>query len=177
MTPSGGHALVSSRGRDLVLVALDGGHREQPLVRTAAAERNGVVSPNGRWLAYETDADSQFQIYVRPFPEVKAGLWKVSAEGGRRPLWSPKGDELFFEAPDTSIMGVRVDTSSVAWSAGIPARILEPQYLGGGPASPRNYDVSRDGRFLMVKAQGTSGTTPHIVVTRDWAEELKKSTN
>jgi hypothetical protein len=169
VTPGGAHALISPGGSDVMLVAL-AGDREQPLVVTDATERNGVVSPNGRWLAYESDADSRFQIYVQPFPDVNGGLWKVTTDGGRRPLWSTTGDELFFEAPDTSIMGVRVDASAAAWSAGSPTRILEPQYLGGGAASPRNYDVWRDGRFLMVKPQAAAGTTPHIVVTRDWDE-------
>ena len=55
-------------GDDVMQVELDGTHRVTPLVQSPFAERNGIVSPDGRWLAYEANDSGRFEIYVRPFP-------------------------------------------------------------------------------------------------------------
>ena len=55
-------------GRDVLQIALDGTRRVTPLLQTTFDERNGIVSPDGRWLAYESDSSGVFEIYVRPFP-------------------------------------------------------------------------------------------------------------
>ena len=61
---------------------LDGAHEVTPLVQTPFTERNGEVSPDGRWLAYEANDSGSFEIYVRPFPDVAGGRWQVSTGGG-----------------------------------------------------------------------------------------------
>ena len=69
------------------------------IVQTELGERNGMLSPDGRWLAYQasdTGQFGQFEIYVQPFPDLNAGRWQVSNSGGTRPLWSRDGRELFF---------------------------------------------------------------------------------
>jgi len=60
--------------------------RAAPLIQTPFAERNGEISPDGRWIAYEANDSGQFEIYVRPFPDVARGRWQVSTGGGTRPL-------------------------------------------------------------------------------------------
>ena len=62
-------------------------------------ERNGEVSPDGRWLSYESNESGQFRIYVRPFPAVDQGRWQVSTDGGRQPLWARNGRELIYMTP------------------------------------------------------------------------------
>ena len=106
-----------------MVLALDGTRRVEPLVQTPSNERNGVVSPDGRWLAYESDSSGQFEIYVMPFPNVNAGQWRISTAGGTRPLWAPNGQELFFVAPDGALMAVRVDPRGATWSAGSPVKV------------------------------------------------------
>jgi len=87
ITPDGTAAVYNEAtpgmGRDLLQVALDGMHRVTPLVQTKFDERNGIVSPDGRWLAYESNSSGPFEIYVRPFPNVSGGQWQVSTAGGR----------------------------------------------------------------------------------------------
>ena len=103
--------------------------RVRPLIQTPFIERNGVVSPDGRWLAYESDNDSgRLEIYVRPFPDVKAGLWQISTDGGRRPLWAPGGRELFYVAPDRALMAVPVDGRGTTWSHGRATKVVEGVY-------------------------------------------------
>ena len=87
-------------GQDVMQLRLDGTHAVTPLVQTPFSERNGEVSPDGRWLAYEANDSGRFDIYVRPFPDVSSGYWQVSTDGGTRPLWARNGQELFYLTRD-----------------------------------------------------------------------------
>lgn len=84
-------------GNDLALLTLGATQSPAMLVRTPAAEGPAEISPDGRWLAYESDESGQRQIYVRPFPDVNGGRWQISPSGGGRPLWAPNGSELFMK--------------------------------------------------------------------------------
>jgi serine/threonine-protein kinase len=164
----------SPGGRDVMMLELDT-RRIQQLVKTSANERNGVVSRDGRWLAYESDSSGQFEIYIKPFPDVDGWLWKVSTAGGTRPLWAPNGRELFYLALDGAIMAARVHPRGTAWSAESPVKLFGGPYATGAPSEGRNYDVSVDGtRFLMVKEPANQAAAPQIVVVQNWFEELKR---
>jgi serine/threonine-protein kinase len=169
---------ASRTGLDVLAVRLDGPHQIIPLVQTSVDERNGIVSPDGRWLAYEANDTGAFEIYVRPFPDVSRGHWQVSTSGGTQPLWAGGGQELFYLAPDGTLMRVAV-AGGPAWTAGAPTKVAEGRYVVNtvGNLSPRNYDIAPDGqRFLMIKAGGsdTTGTLPQIVVVQHFDEELKR---
>ena len=156
-------------------LTLDKDRRVQPLVQTQFAELNGEISPDGRWLAYQSNDSGQFQIFVRPFPDVNKGQWQVSTAGGTQPLWARNGQELFYLAPDRTLMSVPVERGTT-WTAGTPSKLIDAAVLPG-PATARNYDVSPDGkRFLMIKT-GRRDQTPapaSIVVVQNWHEELKR---
>ncbi len=83
-------------GEDLGVLSMEGDRSTAPLVVTEFVERNAELSPDGRWIAYESNASGSFEVYVRPFPAVDEGQWLVSTNGGQRPLWSPDGRELFY---------------------------------------------------------------------------------
>ena len=165
-------------GWDVMALRLDGKHQVIPLVQTPFDERNGIVSPDGRWLAYEANDSGSFEIYVRPFPDVNSGHWPVSTNGGTQPLWARNGQELFYVAPDGALMRVGVSRGPT-WTAGAPTKVLEGPYVTRVPGGnfPRNYDVAADGqRFLMIKAAGNGATSapPRIVVVQHFDEELKR---
>jgi serine/threonine-protein kinase len=164
-------------GADVMALRVGGGHEVVPLVRTPFSERNGTVSPDGRWLAYEADDSGPFQIYVRPFPEVGNGHWQVSPSGGTQPLWSRNGKELFYVAPDGVLMRVSMANGPPA-SGGAPTKVLEGRYvMSVGGNFPRNYDIAPDGqRFLMIKASvvGANSAPPQLVVVQHFDEELKR---
>ena len=182
---------VSSDGRRLILtdvgpktaedvtqVELGGTHRVTPLVQSPFAERNGVISPDGRWLAYEANDSGRFEIHVRPFPEVKSGHWLVSTTGGTRPLWSRSGQELFYVSPTGALMRVGVERGP-SWAATTPTLLVKARYLMRPIFSlGRTYDIAPDGqRFLMIKeADGTDQTAPppQLVVVQHFDEELKR---
>src|SRR5207249_503146 len=116
-------------------------------------ELNGVVSPDGRWLAYQSDSSGQFEIYVSPLQNAGEREWRVSTNGGRQPLWSRSGRELFYVSADGSLMSVAV-SAGPTWHAGNATKLLDGRYftgggLGGDPG--RHYDISLDDtRFLMM---------------------------
>jgi serine/threonine-protein kinase len=183
ITPDGTAALfhqaTPTMGPDLLQVALDGTHRVTPLVQTRFDERNGIVSPDGRWLAYQSNSSGAFEIYVQPFPNVDGGgPRQVSTAGGTQPLWSKKTKELFYVGADGTLMGVSVEAIGATWNNGTPTKLLEARYLtAGGASGGRTYDVSPDGkRFLMVKGPATDAVfaPPAVILVQHWDEELKR---
>ena len=145
----------------------------EPLVHTTFLEENGELSPDGHWLAYQSNESGRNEISVRPFPHVDDGHWTISTTGGTKPLWARSGKELYYLTLDGAMMAVPVH-STPAFSAGTPTKLFDTRYFAAGNA--RTYDVSRDGqKFLMIKnAGGDSTSTPTgIVVVLNWVEELK----
>jgi serine/threonine-protein kinase len=180
VSPDGAHLIFTeyseTTGNDVLEVELTGTHTVTALVQYRFAERNGTVSPAGRWLAYEANDSGQFEIYVRPYPDVKSGVWKVSTGGGTRPLWSPKGQELFYMSPAGAIMRVGVD-GGTSWAATTPTTIVKAGIATGLSASPgRVYDVSSDGqRFLVLRpASEPNAPPPQLIVVQHFDEELKR---
>jgi len=163
-------------GDDIMEVALIGSQPARPLVQSPFIERNGVVSPDGRWLAYEANDSGQPEIYVRPYPEVNSGRWQVSTGGGTRPLWSRTGRELFFVSGTGAILGVGV-SARASWAATTPATIVKEGYATATPVNPgRTYDISADGqRFLLVKAETVPNVPPpQLIVVPHFDEELRR---
>ena len=112
---------------------------------------------------------------MRPFPDVDAGRWQISTNGGTRPLWGPDGRELFYLAADNRLMAVPVETGE-NFTPGTPERLLDKAFYVGPPG--RTYDIAPDGeRFLMIQNlqsdEGTSGPTS-ITIVLNWFEELKQ---
>ena len=93
--------------RDLHVLTLDDERRVEPLIATEFYEGSAAISPDGRWLAYESDASGQPEVYVQPFPNVDDGRWQISSTGGRMPNWGPNGRKLFYWT-GAGVMGVAV---------------------------------------------------------------------
>ena len=146
-----------------------------PLVRTTFAERNAEVSPGGQWLAYESNESGRLEIYVRPFPDVNGGRWQVSPGGGRMPLWSRDGRELFYVSPDGAMMVSRVEAGRT-WVAATPVQLFRGDYLFTTGPNTRTFDIAPDGkRFLMVKdVEMPNAPQASIVVVEHWFDELKR---
>ena len=164
---------------DVMMLELENDQRPQPLIRTPFAEQNAEISPDGRWLAYESNDAGQLQVYVRPFPDVRNERVQVSTGGGGQPHWAQNGQELFYLAPNAALMSVRVEHGP-RWKSGMPTKLFEGQsyYRGRGASTSRSYDVSADGkRFLLIKEEvdRDQSTVPiSLVVVRNWREELKR---
>jgi serine/threonine-protein kinase len=174
-TPDGKSLVVGEtrQTRDLMLLTM-GTHMTRPLVESPSHEMVGELSPDGRWLAYESNEDGQFQIYVRPFPNVTGGRWQVSQGGGMKPAWDRSGRELFYLDDEGRLTSVPVQTNGT-FSTGTAKLLLETRYFSA--VQFRSYDVSPDGRrFLMLKdvsSDASVGPRLEILVTLNWFEELK----
>jgi len=141
--------------------------RPRVVANTPFEERNGQFSPDGRWVAYETNESGTFQIVVQPFPE-PSGKWQVSTNGGVQPRWRADGKELYFIAPDDKMMSVPVTASGSSFEAGTPVALFQTRIVGGVPAAYKpQYAVSRDGRFLINQLVETSTTAP-ITLILNW---------
>jgi len=166
---------VKGQLRDIYLMTLDGKRKSEPLIHGPANELWAEVSPDGRWVAYDSDESGQFEVYVRPFPDAYRGSrWQISAAGGRQPVWSRDGRELFYRDFSGALMAVPV-AAGPGFAPGRAVRLFEgSSYLGSGAqGGGRTYDVSPDGsRFLMVRV-GDQSSTP-LVVVLNWFEELKR---
>ena len=166
------------------VVAFEGAGRRVSLFPLAGLEPSAPIpfdgawlefSPNGRYLAYQSDESGRTEVYVRPFPQVDGGRWQISTAGGSRVAWARSGRELFYLDASNALTAVAVHTSGPTFSAGTPAKVFEATYAA--PFPPRYYDVSPDGqRFVMIKnsADGEPRETPaSMVVVEHWVEELK----
>ena len=180
VTPDGTRLLfteaVPQTREDVMQVSLTGTHAVTPLVHTPAVERNGIVSPDGRWLAYEANDSGTFEIYVRPYPDVVSGRSQVSNGGGTQPLWSRNGRELFYVSPGNGLMRVGVEPAA-SWAATTPAMLLKDGSVftpGGFPGLA--YDISPDGqRFLLIKPVNVSDASPpQLVVVQHFDEMLQR---
>jgi serine/threonine-protein kinase len=169
-------------GMDLFTVALsDTSRKASPLIAAAGMDFGAEVSPDGKWLAYHSNASGEFQVYVRPFPNVQEGRWQISTSGGTRAAWSKNGRELFYLDGDGLLTSVAIPAATGAtFSAGTPVRILSKKYYAGASLlglDLRSYDVSPDGhRFLMIKEPESGPTTIQsvdMIFVLNWAEELK----
>jgi serine/threonine-protein kinase len=171
-------------GRDIWVVPQEGdagseARKPRVFLRTPANEDNGVFSPDGHWLAYESNESGRYQVYVRPFPG-PGGRVQISTQGGLEPVWSRNGRELFYRNGDR-MMGVEVsqrrDSNGAfpsGFTAGSPRLLFEGHYQFSGLVTS-DYDVSQDGqRFLMVQSSGPEQTPSQIRVVLNWFTELQR---
>ena len=155
---------------DIWKVSFDGDQTPESVLHEPYAERRPAVSPDGRWIAYQSDESGQWQVWVRPFPDVESGRWSVGT-GGVTPKWSPDGQELYYRG-DSAMMAVGIDTTD-GFAAGSAVRLFEDRYVIGPVRGnfADQYAVAPDGRFLMMKELPLAA---ELIVVRNWAEELKQ---
>ena len=126
-------------GRDVGLLSLDG--EIEWLLESDADESYPAVSPDGRWMAYTSNESGQSEVYVRPLPNVSAGRWQVSRDGGTSPLWGPDSRELFFQTGEQPGVGVTmmmaVNDTEPTFAPGIPRPLFVGPYGLGRNARPR----------------------------------------
>jgi len=178
-SPDGRSLLVkeqdASTRDDISILSMTGTRQLAPLIRTSFNERNAEVSPNGHWLAYESEESTPGQIYVQPFPLVNnGGRVQISTSGGSKPVWAPSGRELFY-FNENALYSVAIRTTP-SFSPGKPVKLFAVRPIG--LLSGRFYDVSRDGqRFVVVKdplpTNQLAADERGLVVVVNWVEELK----
>jgi eukaryotic-like serine/threonine-protein kinase len=155
------------------LWSLDVARNERRIVaHTPADERAGQFSPDGHWIAYETNESGQFEVVVQSFPEPTSPR-RVSTRGGMHPRWSSDGRSIYFISPELMLMSAAVGTVRGERNASLQVAkpvALFPVRLVGGIATEfvkAQYAVSRDGRFLMNEPAEQSAEVP-ITLLLNW---------
>jgi serine/threonine protein kinase len=133
--------------------------RDERFLGTKYTETAGVFSPDGKWIAYQSDASGRTEVYVRPFP-ARDPAYPVSRDGGVTPRWRADGRELYFIAPDGVLMAARIDATA-AFSAGLPEPLFRVAVL---PGNNRTYAVAKDGQRFLVPVE----LSPPLHVVLDW---------
>jgi Tol biopolymer transport system component len=140
---------------------------------TPANEMWGQFSPNGRWIAYQSNESGRFEIYVRPFPGPGVPI-PISTAGGVYARWARDGSELYYIAPDATMMAVPIRQTPTTLSADAPVALFKTRRVGGGVnviGYGHQYDVSSDGRFL-INVEPESNPRP-ITLVMNWKPPLR----
>ena len=141
------------------------------LLQTPFNERYAGFSPDGRWVAYMATESGRPEIYVQELAG-GGGKWQVSVSGGVFPRWRADGKELFFQAPDQTIMAVPIH-SAATFQAGVPVALFRIPLLTG-QYSLTTWAPTADGQRFYVLTPEQGVRAPRITVVTNWAAELKK---
>jgi Tol biopolymer transport system component len=171
------HSTDSESGRDLWIAPIGGAGEPWISLKTDFHERWGQFSPDGRWVAYMSDESGQMEIYVRSFSGIPPAndtsvgsgrQWPISRGGGIYPQWSHDAREIFYLDPSGTLMTVPITTSATEVRPGVPAPLFKTRIYGGGidTGVGLQYDVSRDGRFLINTVLDDS--TAPITLLQNW---------
>ena len=154
---------------------------QKTLLSSPGSDFDPELSPDGRWVAYHSNESGEFQVYVRPFPNVQDGRSQISTSGGTRAAWSRDGRELFYLDKDGLLTSVNVRPAvGTTFAATQPVRILNSRYYLGASVlglDLRAYDIGPDGRFLMIKDLGdpkAAASLASMMVILNWGEEIKE---
>ena len=144
---------------------LAGDVKSRPILQGPSAKSGGALSPDGRWLAYQSNETGRDEVYVLPFP--RGGKAEpISKNGGIDPVWRGDGRELFFIASNAtanSLMAASIDSGGRLDGAPRTLFPLGPRLAAGYTHS---YAASRDGsRFLTAMAEGPPVRNPLTVIT------------
>jgi hypothetical protein len=141
----------------------------EPLVTDSGNQAGARFSPDGRWIAYYSDETGRMEVFVQAYPP-NGGKWQLTSGGGRDPAWSHNGDAIYFRSDDGNrVYAIDVETAD-SFSYGQATLLFEGNYRGGTGSM---FDVSHDGRFVLVKEPQAAPTTTLQVVV-NWFEELER---
>jgi Tol biopolymer transport system component len=142
----------------------------QTLVSSTASLLDPRVSPDGRYLAYQSRESGRYEVYVANYPPRDGRRWRVSTGGGTLPRWARNGRELFFVDP-SGLMSVPMDGDPALAAAAASRAWATP-----ASAAERivDYDIApNSGRFLVILEKRSTSGAPTLIVVRNWLDELR----
>ena len=154
--------------RDIYVMPLDGDRVAKPLISSPADELMPRWSPDGQWIVYVSDESRDREVYVRRFPG-PGGRYPVSTGGGVEPLWSQDGHTIYYRNGDR-VIAARV-TTSPTFTVLSRATVSDARYATSTVHA--NYDVTGDGRLLMLKQIDE----PRLTVALNWRNEIEARTS
>ena len=170
------HGSSPQTGTDIWAVSPSGDRKPRVLVQTRYEERNGVVSRDGRWLAYTSNETGRPEVYVQPF-NAPGGKTLISTAGGSHARWDPNGRSLYYWAAEERVMRVPIRIDEGGIRPGDPQPMLPLKGTGGqfGASNDRSpYVLGPNGMgFIGVQAASVKGETP-LTIVLNWRELLRQ---
>jgi serine/threonine-protein kinase len=171
--------LNGPNGMDIMILPLEGSEstgwkpgKPSVFLGTQWMEQSAMFSPDGRWIAYQSNETGKTEVYVRPFPG-PGGKWQISSDGGSFPVWSRTTKELFYRSNDMRIMVAPYTVIGDSFKADKPKLWSDGQFSErvGNPT----YDVHPDGqRFAVIKQQNPTATANRVVFIFNFFDELRR---
>jgi Tol biopolymer transport system component len=153
---------------DIKILPLQEGAEPYDFAATEFDEWSAQFSPDGRWMAYQSDESGQPEIYVTSFPE-PGRKWQVSTDGGTQPRWRGDGRELYYLSPAAKLMVAEVDPSGAGFQIGSISELFDTPRM---PIGVFDYDVTSDGERFLMNTVGDSAFEP-ITLVVNWTAELE----
>jgi serine/threonine-protein kinase len=176
-TPDGRQVIFTEfrdyNDQDIKVVSIDGTD-ETGLLTERFAELRPALSPDGRWLLYQSDESGRAEIYLRPFPDVRRARWQVSVAGGMAPAWRADGREIYFVGSGRLTAMPFEDGPTPRLGAPVPLFALD---AGDGPVGPL-YEITDDGaRFLLLgpAAPDPVADRPQVWLIQHWRTALERA--
>jgi Tol biopolymer transport system component len=162
---------ISSRAQpDLWVLPMAAEHKPAPFLTTPFREGPSQFSPDGKWIAYTSDESGRNEVYVQGFP-AGGSKWQVSSNGGDWVRWRKDGQELFYVAPDRTVMSVVVIPSSSSLEFGTSSALFAlPATFDINVTYP--YDVMPDGQRFLALDPATDAEEPPLTVIVNWRADL-----
>ena len=164
--------LGTTNGMDIWTLSLGGDRQPRPFLQMPFNERHGMFSPDGGWIAYTSDESGRDEVYVQAFPKSQQGPRIISTHGGREPMWSPDGRELYYRRRN-QLVAVAVRTSPT-FMPGQERILFEGNFVEEIGGRNQYYSVSPDGQSFLMVREG-EGTTPQSLrIVFNWFEDLRR---
>jgi len=164
-------SLFPETGWDLWALPMFGDKKPFPFLKTPFEERDGQFSPDGKWIAYQSNESGRFEIYAQPFPG-PGGKFQISSNGGAQPRWDKNGKEIFYVSLDSKVMAapVKLSPDGQSLETGTPAALF-PVHIAVGPLPgtyKQQYAVSSDGQRFLVNVSVDEGAASPITLICNW---------
>ncbi len=174
-----GGTVATVGGRDIMIAVPGVDSAPKPLVADPQFDEAAfALSPDGRWIVYESNETGNVEVYVRPFPAVETGKWQVSVDGGRAPLWARNGRELFYVNGARAMVAVPFAANGTTPQLGARNTLftLRPELYLAAQENYTPFDISPDGQRFLMARQVRESTAPQqpLVVTENWFTELRE---
>src|SRR5262249_11637664 len=174
LSPDGKRLIYTSSGevgRGLRVLSLDGSASPRSFLEKPTALTGSQISPDGRYVAYESWENGRPSIFIRPFPEGE-GQWEVATNHTESPRWSPRGGELFYldnSGPKTRLMSIPVETKGQL-TVGKPRELFSLEKIDENRLDFKALSVNSDGqRFVFVRPLTKTRRHGNIIVVQNWA--------
>jgi Tol biopolymer transport system component len=161
---------------DLWVLPMMGDRKPFPYLVTPFNKTQAQFSPDGHWVVYTSNESGTVEAYVQPFPISSGGKWPVSNGGGSQPRWSHDGKELFYFAPNETLMAVDFTASGGNVQLGIPKALFRAPVLGGNGGAPTTawrWDVSKDGQRFLINTALEEEASSTITVLLNWQSTVR----